>query len=1281
MTALSSTPPYRWNWVVRLGFCLGILVLLLLLAIRLLLPQLTAYRAELEAAVGDYLGLPIQLERVTASWQGWEPVLRIQGFNLHDPDSGLPLVSFQNAWARLDLPRSLINGRLVARHIRLQGGRLSLTRDAQNRLGIASQSPGGNAPSLESVAAWLFPVGSLDITLSELSLPISAANPELFFRDVRLSLRGRAGQQRLGLSMELPEALGQRLSLALTMDADNNDPADWQGVVYARAEGVQLAGWPLSLTLPATGQISSLELWGDWQAFKLTRFHGRADLQDITPAGATHAVQAWLPRLDQLSTTFNWQATERGWQFRSHWQGTNTAGLTTIDSPIDLHYAMPAAGQPGQLQGNASQLRLQDLTALIKPWLNDQQRLWLARLNPSGKLPALTWRIPFDELQSLDGYSVTAHFRDLTTQPWEHLPAIADLAGHITLAGNEGRLQLDTQHFELSAAALDEPFIGDRLHGAIDWRQQTDDRLQVETTGLEIAAPGLTATLHGSATLATDRVSPYWDVMLDYTLEDLSRIKVYLPRKLMKPRLVKWLDRALIGGRVDKGQLKIQGHLADFPFADGQGLFEARQRVHDGIADYAPGWPRIENLAAEIVFRNRTFQMQASAGTLLDAELEQGTARINDLGKAIVEIDGLARGPATTLLTALRDSPLAKKIGPYIAGMQASGNNTLALNLSVPLDRSPIHAQGTIGFTGNSVKLLDQGVFLSQVHGDLHFTDRNLTARDVRLVLRGEPARLDIDTLENPDKPAINFTLQGRWGSATLANNDRLKPYIVGKTPWKLVLNVLTTGVSKRPDFALELSSDLAGATVELPTPLGKNAEEKRDFKLTVRRRDAGNMEIQLNYAPDTQAVLEWADWPQQPRFHRGALRIGDLSPDSVQLPEDPGLVVTAHLPRWQLTAPTSTETNTGFPDWLTRLNARFDELLIGDWRIPNLTLEALPQDDHTALLLDSATLAGRLSLPKQGSAEPVQGVLERLVLEPRSQTVAPRSAKADGFDPRSLPPLAISVQDLRWEDRTLGRLKIATQSQPEGLRLTDLYLQSPHHELTATGNWLMTDQGPLSRIQAGLNSKGLGETLRSLGYTTDLEGGETHAELTASWRGALTDFSPTRLEGYLDFDIDSGQLVNVDPGMGRIFSLLNLNNITRRLRLDFSDLFEKGLSFDRIQGGFTFAEGQAYTDDFNLQGPTADIAIQGKVDLIKRRYDQVIAVTPHVGTPLTIAGTIAGGPVVGAAAFLAEQLLKPGIDQVARYYYTLTGSWEAPIIEPIDKPVTADKPAAEPAK
>ena len=115
---------------------------------------------------------------------------------------------------------------------------------------------------------------------------------------------------------------------------------------------------------------------------------------------------------------------------------------------------------------------------------------------------------------------------------------------------------------------------------------------------------------------------------------------------------------------------------------------------------------------------------------------------------------------------------------------------------------------------------------------------------------------------------------------------------------------------------------------------------------------------------------------------------------------------------------------------------------------------------------------------------------------------------------------------------------------------------------------------------------------------------------------------------------------------MGRMIGLFNVQNLMRRLSLDFSDLFQSGTGFDQITGEFTFKQGQAYTDNLTIEAPAARIQVQGRTGLKERDYEQRVTVTPRFGGALPIAGVLAGGPAVGAAVLLAERLLQKGIEQ-----------------------------------
>jgi uncharacterized protein YhdP len=145
--------------------------------------------------------------------------------------------------------------------------------------------------------------------------------------------------------------------------------------------------------------------------------------------------------------------------------------------------------------------------------------------------------------------------------------------------------------------------------------------------------------------------------------------------------------------------------------------------------------------------------------------------------------------------------------------------------------------------------------------------------------------------------------------------------------------------------------------------------------------------------------------------------------------------------------------------------------------------------------------------------------------------------------------------------------------------------------------------------------------------------------------------------------------LKDVDTGAGRLLGLLSMQSIPRRLFLDFSDLFKKGYSFDKLEGTFLLNDGSAFTRDLKIYGPAADIEIVGRTGLVEQDYDELVSVIPHLSSTLPIAGAIAGGPGVGAAVLLAERLLGSQVNQLSKVQYQVTGSWDDPQYTRFEKP------------
>ena len=139
------------------------------------------------------------------------------------------------------------------------------------------------------------------------------------------------------------------------------------------------------------------------------------------------------------------------------------------------------------------------------------------------------------------------------------------------------------------------------------------------------------------------------------------------------------------------------------------------------------------------------------------------------------------------------------------------------------------------------------------------------------------------------------------------------------------------------------------------------------------------------------------------------------------------------------------------------------------------------------------------------------------------------------------------------------------------------------------------------------------------------------------------------------------GRLLEVDPGVGRVLGFLNLGELTRRLSLDFTDLYEQGLDFERIAGRIEVGGGQARLESFAIDGPASDIRVSGFADLRARTFDQTVTVEPSIGTSVALASAVAGGPVVGAAVYLVDRLSGGAIDRLGSFEYRMTGPWAKP--------------------
>jgi uncharacterized protein YhdP len=269
-------------------------------------------------------------------------------------------------------------------------------------------------------------------------------------------------------------------------------------------------------------------------------------------------------------------------------------------------------------------------------------------------------------------------------------------------------------------------------------------------------------------------------------------------------------------------------------------------------------------------------------------------------------------------------------------------------------------------------------------------------------------------------------------------------------------------------------------------------------------------------------------------------------------------------------------------------------------------------------------------------------------------------------------------IDDLRFGDARLGTASLRTQPVAAGMRIVQLQTRAQGQSIDTSGDWLRRAGSMRTRLDGRWKSDDFGAMLGAFDFR-QIAKGRGEVRLQAQWPGSPATFRLADLAGELHLDVRDGQLVEVEPGAGRVLGLLSIAQLPRRLTFDFRDFFDKGFAFNKIGGQVQFGSGTARSEDLVIDGPAAEIRIRGAADLRAQTYDQTIDVFPRAGNLLTVAGAIAGGPVGAAIGAAANAVLNKPLGQLAAKTYRVTGPWKDPKVETVSRGNAATAPKEPP--
>jgi uncharacterized protein YhdP len=101
-------------------------------------------------------------------------------------------------------------------------------------------------------------------------------------------------------------------------------------------------------------------------------------------------------------------------------------------------------------------------------------------------------------------------------------------------------------------------------------------------------------------------------------------------------------------------------------------------------------------------------------------------------------------------------------------------------------------------------------------------------------------------------------------------------------------------------------------------------------------------------------------------------------------------------------------------------------------------------------------------------------------------------------------------------------------------------------------------------------------------------------------------------LNGAVDWRLDDGYLTEISDQGSRIFTVLSLDSLIRKLSLDFRDVFAKGFFYEQITGTLVLENGVAITNDTVVDGGAGEIEIAGYSDLVNQELNYNMAFAPN---------------------------------------------------------------------
>ncbi|MFM8490835.1 MAG: YhdP family protein, partial [Candidatus Methylopumilus sp.] len=436
------------------------------------------------------------------------------------------------------------------------------------------------------------------------------------------------------------------------------------------------------------------------------------------------------------------------------------------------------------------------------------------------------------------------------------------------------------------------------------------------------------------------------------------------------------------------------------------------------------------------------------------------------------------------------------------------------------------------------------------------------------------------------------------------------------------------------------------------PAPFNKARDKEEKFYFSKKQNSQKNDEIEFKFSNIVNAKILRSEKNNLMVIDKGFIAINS----DIRTNPQKGLYLKANLPYINLDDFISlySGSDSHYHFKIDKADIALMSADLFDRRFNNIKIEIAPGNGNTKFKINSSETSGNLLWFEKDNR--LIARLNGLKLPSEIKKIS----LSHNTSNQNVPNLDVKIESLEVDGKKIGKLELISNTSKQHLNFQKFKLTSDTSIFQADGDWLDWNRNSKTNINFNWKINNLGNTLDFLGYNHFIKDGDAEINGQFKWIGSPINFDKTKIDGSFTLDIHKGTILKVEPGVGRFFGLVTLQSLPRRLSLDFRDLFGSGFIFDSINASIRMNNGIMKTTNFRMNGPAAEVFMSGETNIINETQDLNVKVTPHISDSLSIAA-LAGGPLAGAVAFVAQKVLKDPLNKVLTSEYRIIGTWEKP--------------------